>query len=367
MTQHKNVLIIGLGLIGGSVALSLQKHPQLTVYGYDTNEKTMELAIQLGVIQKEVTDLAEQVCEMDFILFGTPVNATIDWMEQAKSWKLKPSVILSDMGSTKAKIMDKALQLKALGITFIGGHPMAGSHKSGVTAAKPHLFENAFYMLTPHEDENEEKIHALESILHYTHSKLMRVEASQHDHMTAVVSHFPHIVAASLVHQLQRETNEIPLTSRLAAGGFRDITRIASSNPQLWRDITLQNRHELIHQLDLWLEEMADVRSILQEGNGESIERYFSTAKEMRDELPVAAGALYMPYDLYVDIPDYPGVLSEITAYLAEDHISITNLRIVEARDDVYGILVISFQTNEDRERAQKCIQRKTSFDTYIS
>ena len=157
------------------------------------------------------------------------------------------------------------------------------------------------------------------------------------------------------------------MTSRLAAGGFRDITRIASSNPQLWRDITLQNRHELINQLDKWMNEMQQVRTILESGDPIRIEQYFDDAKVVRDKLPISAGALYMPFDLYVDIPDYPGVLSEITAYLAEDHISITNLRIVEAREDVFGILVISFQTNEDRERAQKCIARNTSFDTYIS
>jgi prephenate dehydrogenase len=363
----RNVLIIGLGLIGGSVALSLQKHPQLQVYGYDSNALTLELAKQLGVVHKVVEQIEPIVEHMDFIIFGTPVNTTIDWMERLKSWSLKPGVIVSDTGSTKAEIMKKAEELRELGITFIGGHPMAGSHKSGVTAAKPHLFENAFYMLTPHVDEKEENIGALESILKFTYSKLMRVDAKAHDHMTAVVSHFPHIVAASLVHQLQQETEAHPMTSRLAAGGFRDITRIASSNPQLWRDITLQNRLELMNQLDKWMDEMQQVRSILEIGDASEIEKYFDVAKIARDQLPISAGALYMPYDLYVDIPDYPGVLSEVTGYLAEDNISITNLRIVEAREDVFGILVISFQTNEDRERAQKCIARNTSFDTYIS
>ena len=363
----RNVLIIGLGLIGGSVALSLQKHPQLQVYGYDASKKTLELAEQLGVVHKVVEQIEPIVDQMDFIIFGTPVNATIGWMELLKSWSLKPGVIVSDTGSTKADIMKKAEELRALGITFIGGHPMAGSHKSGITAAKPHLFENAFYMLTPHAEEREENIVALEYILKFTYSKLIRLNANSHDHMTAVVSHFPHIVAASLVHQLHHETDAHPMTSRLAAGGFRDITRIASSNPQLWRDITLQNRHELINQLDKWMNEMQQVRTILESGDPMRIEQYFDDAKVVRDKLPISAGALYMPFDLYVDIPDYPGVLSEITAYLAEDHISITNLRIVEAREDVFGILVISFQTNEDRERAQKCIARKTNFDTYIS
>lgn len=365
MTQ--NVLIIGLGLIGGSVALSLQKNPQCKVFGYDQNEKTRELATQLRVVHEVMENVESSVEKMDFIIFGTPVNATLDWMERLKMWPLKPTVIISDTGSTKLEIMRKAEELKALGITFIGGHPMAGSHKSGVTAAKPHLFENAFYMLTPFSDENEKNIERLEWLLRYTHAKLMRVDAKEHDHMTAVVSHFPHIVAASLVHQLKHEADEYPVASRLAAGGFRDLTRIASSNPELWRDITIQNRFELMDQLEKWMGEMKEVRNILETGDASAIEQYFKCAKEMRDSLPLSAGALYMPADLYVDIPDYPGVISEITGYLAEDNISITNLRIVEARDDVYGILVMSFQTNEDRERAQKCIARNTSFETYIS
>ncbi|HEY4623808.1 MAG TPA: prephenate dehydrogenase, partial [Solibacillus sp.] len=242
-----------------------------------------------------------------------------------------------------------------------------GSHKSGISAAKPYLLENAYYMLTPNEGEEIEKLAALDSLLKFTLGKMVVVDAKAHDHMTAVVSHFPHIIAASLVHQLNFEKKTYPMTSSLAAGGFRDITRIASSNPALWRDITLQNRKELVGQLDTWLNEMGRVRDLLDAGDAEAVESYFSEARNVRDSLPVANGALYMPYDLYVDIPDYPGVISEVTGYLAEDNISITNIRIVETRVDVFGILVISFQTNDDRERAAKCIEHKAKFETYIS
>lgn len=112
---------------------------------------------------------------------------------------------------------------------------------------------------------------------------------------------------------------------------------------------------------------MGRVRQLLDQGDAEEIERYFSDARDVRDKLPIANGALYMPYDLYVDIPDYPGVISEVTGYLAEENISIINIRIVETRVDVFGILVISFQTNEDRERAAKCITQKANYDTHIS
>ena len=363
----KNVLVIGLGLIGGSVALALQKSPETKIFGYDALPQTRELAKTLKVVHEVVEQPRDVAAQMDYIIFGTPVNATLDWMEQVKDWVLKDSVIVTDTGSTKALIMDKALELRNLGVTFIGGHPMAGSHKSGVTAAKPYLFENAYYILTPFADESVEAIERLEQLLKYTLGKLVQVDAKEHDHMTAVVSHFPHIVAASLVHQLQLENAQLPMTRALAAGGFRDITRIASSNPKLWRDITLQNRDELIDQLDQWMAEMERVREILAEGNDKVVEQYFSVAKDVRDALPTSSGAMYVPYDLYVDIPDYPGVISEVTGYLAEDQISITNIRIVETREDVFGILVISFSTSDDRERAVKCIERRANFETYIS
>lgn len=363
----RNVFVIGLGLIGGSVALALQKAPHTKVFGYDYHEQTRQLANTLQVVHEVVEDPVEFAKEADVIIFGTPVNITLDFMEQLKSWELKKGVIITDTGSTKAQIMEKALELRELGITFIGGHPMAGSHKSGITAAKPYLLENAYYMLTPIEGEEIEKLATLDSLLKFTLGKMVVVDAKAHDHMTAVVSHFPHIIAASLVHQLNVEKKSYPMTSSLAAGGFRDITRIASSNPALWRDITMQNRKELVGQLDTWLDEMSRVRDLLDYGDEEAVESYFSEARDVRDSLPIANGALYMPYDLYVDIPDYPGVISEVTGYLAEDQISITNIRIVETRVDVFGILVISFQTNEDRERAAKCIESKANYETHIS
>jgi len=363
----RNVLVIGLGLIGGSLALALQKSPQTKVVGYDISEKTRELANTLNIVHEVSDDVEEAAKKADFIFFGTPVNATLQWMEELKHWELKKNVIISDTGSTKGLIMKKAEELRSQGITFIGGHPMAGSHKSGITAAKPYLFENAYYILTPFEDEDGNKIIALQQLLKYTLARLVKLNAEEHDHMTAVVSHFPHIVAASLVHQLHEENKKYPMTGMLAAGGFRDITRIASSNPMIWRDITLQNREELIGQMNAWIDEMQRVKKILMENDDASIEEYFKTAKDVRDALPISTGAFYTTYDLYVDIPDYPGVISEITGYLAEEKISITNIRVVETREDVFGILVISFQNEKDREKAMNCIRSHTNFEMHVS
>lgn len=365
--MKKTIFIIGLGLIGGSLALGLKRKDGLTIVGYDSNENSLVTAKKLGVIDEIASNMEDAAQQADIIIFATPVSITIDLMKLLPTWKLKENVIITDTGSTKNEIMNAAEVLKHFGITFIGGHPMAGSHKSGIGAARAYLFENAYYMLTPFVDEAEENLKRLKDILLVTKAKLVEISAQEHDHMTATVSHFPHLIAASLVHQLSEENKSFPFTKQLAAGGFRDITRIASSNPIMWRDITMQNRQEISNQLQLWTEEMLRLKHLIEKADQKDIEEYFAQAKQIRDDLPIAQGALYSVYDLYVDVPDYAGVISEVIGYLAKEDISITNLRIVETREDIFGILVISFQSMEDRAKAVKCIATHTSFDTYIA
>ena len=366
--MQQTVFIIGLGLIGGSLALGLKRNKDVRIIGYDANGHTLRTAKRISVIDEMVTNIKDGTEFADVIVFATPVSETIRLMNELPKWHLKKQVIITDTGSTKKEIMKAAISLKEKGITFIGGHPMAGSHKSGVEAARPILFENAYYLLTPFEDESDEQIQVLKDLLHVTKAKLVQVGAEEHDHMTAVVSHFPHLVAASLVHQLSFENEQYPFTKQLAAGGFRDLTRIASANPIVWRDITLQNRKELSKQLQIWTNEMTKLQDLLAYADSSDIEDYFTIAKRIRDDLPInTQGAMYSVFDLYVDVPDYPGVISEVTGYLAKDHISITNLRIVETREDVFGILVISFQSTDDRAKAVECIAKNTTFETYIS
>lgn len=366
--MQQTVFIIGLGLIGGSLALGLKRNNEVKIIGYDANAHTLQTAKRISVIDEIAKNIEDGTEFADIIVFATPVSETIRLMNELPKWQLKNEVIITDTGSTKKEIMKAAISLREKGITFIGGHPMAGSHKSGVEAARPILFENAYYLLTPFEEESHERIQVLIDLLQVTKAKLVQVGAEEHDHMTAVVSHFPHLVAASLVHQLSFENEQYPFTKQLAAGGFRDLTRIASANPIVWRDITLQNRKELSTQLQIWTNEMIKLQDLLSYADSSDIEDYFTTAKRIRDDLPInTQGAMFSVFDLYVDVPDYPGVISEITGYLAKDDISITNLRIVETREDVFGILVISFQSTDDRAKAVECIANNTAFETYIS
>lgn len=359
------VFIIGLGLIGGSLALCIKKaHPQSLIVGYDVNSEQRRLAKILGVIDEIAETIPEGAKEADLIIIAIPVTEVLSTIDVLKDIPLKPNCIITDTGSTKVKIVNKAEVFKEKGITFIGGHPMAGSHKSGVIAAKEILFENAFYLFTPKSPENDMAINQLKTWLKGTKAKFLVISPEEHDYLTGVISHFPHVIAASLVHQAEKTSREHSLVTRLAAGGFRDITRIASSSPEMWRDISLHNKEVLIEILNQWEQEMKYVKNMLETEDSQQIYDYFSTAKQYRDELPMKEkGAIPSFYDLYVEIPDYPGVVSEITGYLAEENISITNIRIRETRESVYGALRISFQTEKDREKAAKCISRKTNFE----
>jgi len=362
------VFVIGLGLIGGSLALCIKKeHGQATIVGFDINNEQSRLAKMLGVIDEIALNIEDGAIDADLIIIAAPVNDTKNIIQLLSELPLNPEVIVTDTGSTKSKIVQSSVNLRQRGITFIGGHPMAGSHKSGVSAAKEILFENAFYLLTPEEHVEKSTVARLKQWLIGTNAKFLTIAPKNHDYLTGIVSHFPHIIAASIVRQTEKLSEAESLIPRLAAGGFRDITRIASSSPEMWKDILMHNREILIELLNQWQIEMNQVKTILEQEDSTAIFEYFQQAKHFRDGLPQKEkGAIPAFYDLFVDVPDYPGVISEITGYLAKEKISITNIRILETREDINGVLVISFQTEEDRQRAERCIGVYSSYGTSI-
>jgi prephenate dehydrogenase len=366
--MNGRVFIIGLGLIGGSLALCIKKeHPESIITGFDISEDNLKLASMMGVIDNLSTTIEEGAKTADLIILSTPVKETEKIIEILSKIELKENVIITDVGSTKSVITEKSKVLLDKNVTFIGGHPMAGSHKSGVSASKVLLFENAVYLLTPHEKIKDQHVQCLLKWLQGTNAKFLVISPEEHDLLAGAISHMPHIVAASLVHQADQISEKHKLVTRLAAGGFRDITRIASSSPSMWRDILIHNKNVLIELMNEWKKEMDRVLTLIENERAEELYDYFSRAKKVRDGLPQdQKGAIPAFYDLFVDVPDYPGVISEITGYLAQEKISITNIRIMETREEIFGILAISFQTEEDRIRAQKCIATYSNYDTTI-
>ncbi|MGG0417150.1 prephenate dehydrogenase [Priestia aryabhattai] len=279
------VLLIGVGLIGGSLALAMKKHRHVTVVGADINTNEVQVANQLGIIDYVAEDIKTEAAQADYIVLATPVEYTTAWIHDLSTWKLKETVIVTDVGSTKGEIMKAAQALNKKRISFIGGHPMAGSHTSGAVNARADLFCSARYILTPFENEQKEKIDALMHLLEPTSAQFVPLDAATHDQITGVVSHLPHVIAISLVRQVKGYSANNHLVTEMAAGGFRDITRIASSNPHMWRDILKQNRSMLLTLLDDWMKEMEQVKLLVEKGDGHELFDYFSDAKEFRDSL----------------------------------------------------------------------------------
>ncbi|MBA9037644.1 prephenate dehydrogenase [Bacillus aryabhattai] len=279
------VLLIGVGLIGGSLALAMKKHRHVTVVGANINTNEVQVANQLGIVDYVAEDIKTEAAQADYIVLATPVEYTTAWIHDLSTWKLKETVIVTDVGSTKGEIMKAAEALNKKRISFIGGHPMAGSHTSGAVNARADLFCSARYILTPFENEQKEKIDALMHLLEPTGAQFVPLDAATHDQITGVVSHLPHVIATSLVRQVKGYSAQNHLVTEMAAGGFRDITRIASSNPHMWRDILKQNRSMLLTLLDDWMKEMEQVKLLVEKGDGHELFDYFSDAKEFRDSL----------------------------------------------------------------------------------
>lgn len=358
--MNQQVLIIGLGLIGASLAKGIrQTHPETTVAGWDHSPTTCQTAIEKGIIDSCAKDFATAAPTADIIVFATPVSVTLSYLEELSQLRLKPGVIVTDAGSTKSVIMEAAANLP---FTFIGGHPMAGSHKSGVNACDANLFENAYYIFTP-QAKDQAALQTLHELFAGTRAKYVELTASEHDEITGMLSHLPHIIAASLVNQADHFNQEHPRAKQLAAGGFRDLTRIASSDPLMWTDILLSNRETLMSQLTLWQEQMSKVQRLLIHRDREGIYQFFHHARDTRDRLPVHKnGAIPAFYDLYVDVPDIPGVLAEVTGLLGEAGISIINLKIQETREDIQGVLQISLKNQRDLEAAKTCLTTQTPY-----
>jgi prephenate dehydrogenase len=356
--ENIRILVAGIGLIGGSLAKAMKINPEHTVLGYDLHEESLQYGLDEGIIDETYTDFTHACQQADFIILAAPISETIQLIKKLDEINFEKQVIVSDTASVKSSVIRAAKKLKNEKITFIGGHPMAGSHKHGIEAAKAHLFENAFYVLTPAIRSNEEHVNQLKEILQPTKSKFVVLKPEEHDEMTGVVSHFPHLIASSLVHQAKRWEESHAFLPNLAAGGFRDITRIASSNPKMWQDIFYHNQDKMSVLLQEWIDEMTYLKEMVDQDESENMMDYLQTAKQYRDGIPAKeSGALPAFYDIYVDIRDQPGAIASVAQILADAGISIKNIEILEVREGITGVLRISFYSRKAQHESKTCLE----------
>lgn len=365
--MKQKILIAGLGLIGGSIAKSIKRTNGSYIIGFDKNEEALNYAINEGIIDEIATDITSAVKQIDIFVIATPISVTINILKQINEIELENEIIVTDVSSVKGSVLETAKSLTNDKIIFIGGHPMAGSHKTGIFASKEHLFENAIYVLTPTINCKEKHIDRLKEALKGTKSNFIILEPEEHDEMTSVISHFPHLIAASLVHQARKWEQVHEYLPELAAGGFRDITRIASSSPTMWQDIFQHNGTKISRLLQDWIYEMVTLKEFLDKNSKEEMIDYLEKAKQYRDGLGTqrTRGALPSYYDIYVDIKDEPGAIASVVQLLANAEISIRNIRILEIREHITGALRLTVTTLEEQAKAVELL-KENDYTVYI-
>ena len=281
------IFIKGFGLIGSSLGRAIKAaHPTDCLIISDPNPATLKYAHQHDLADQEV-DHFQGVSDADFVILAGPVSAIQDDLKKLATLQLKKNVIITDVGSTKQSIMAAARPLQERGITFIGGHPMAGSQQSGVQAGRGNLIAGAYYFQVC-QPQDLNAAYRIQELLYGLDAHWLSVSAKKHDQIVAQLSHLPHIVAAALVKQTAASFRNDPHALELAAGGFKTITRIASSDPTVWTAILLNNRTDILEQLQDYINALQKVQQVLQDADKDSIFQLFSQAKQIRDGLKQA-------------------------------------------------------------------------------
>ena len=356
----KKIAMIGLGLIGGSLAKALKRtNPDLYIKAFDKDRESLLRAVDDKVIDRACKDMKEATAGVQLIFICTPIDSIATLFNKLRDL-LEPRTIVTDVGSTKNAVMESARELLSNDIFFIGGHPMAGTQYSGYGYSEAHLFENAFYVLTPMKDTPIEAVQVMVEIISSIGAFPLIMDSDVHDEVVGAVSHLPHVVASALVNAVAGIDDPSRFKERLAAGGFRDITRIASSNPNMWATISLMNRQKLLKLTKAMIEQLQSFYTVLKAQEMENINAFYQKGKDYRDKLPAMQSAsLHPSYDMYVDIEDRPGIIGEVTSVLGDEYINIRNIRIIHSREHEPGCLIISLANSSDLDRAVLALKTK--------
>ena len=343
---------ICLGLIGGSIAKALRASvPDAEIIAYDINEKALSLALREGVVNEAAPAIDVRFSRCSYIFLCAPVQRNDKNLDAVRKI-IGPKCLLTDVGSVKSPI-HKAVHEAGLDDRFIGGHPMAGSERIGYANSKATLLENAYYILTPTPSVPEEKLDAFRRLVAGMGAIPLILDCQEHDYVTAAISHLPHIVAASLVNLVRDSDSADGIMKMVAAGGFRDITRIASSSALMWQQICLSNPENISSLLSDYIRSLTLFKDKLDRRCGEALFDEFENARIYRDSfIAASSGPIKRSYDMYIDIADKSGALAHITALLAEQGLSIKNIGITHNRESEDGVLRLEFHDENSMKKA---------------
>lgn len=355
----KSIAFIGLGLIGGSLAKALKERLNITdIIAVDISTHNLDQAIMEGYIKKGSTEITDEVYNSDLVFICTPVKNTIEFIEKLSS-KVKPDCLITDVASTKSEIVNYVNSMDNPP-HFVGGHPMAGTEKSGFSSSLSHLFENAYYILTPAKSTRNEDLVIMQNIIEHIGGIPSVMAAEDHDFTTATISHIPHIIASTLVNLVGKTDYSDNKMQVLAAGGFKDITRIASSSPEMWENIVLSNKAKIEGVLDTFVETLNEFRQYISENNSNAINNYFTTAKQLRDSIvDNRKGLIISLNEIIVDVVDKPGIIGEIATILGNNGVNIKNINVSNSREFEQGCLRITLPDPESVKNAVRLLSDK--------
>ena len=351
---------IGLGLIGGSIARGIREiEGDARILAYDVNEESLRLALEDGVANEVTNVIDERFRACDQIFLCAPVQKNDSNLVLLMP-HLSKDCLLTDVGSVKTDIHEN---IKKLGLQaqFIGGHPMAGSERIGYINSKSVLLQNAYYILTPTDEVPVSKLEEYKDLVTRLGAIPLILSCEQHDHVTAAVSHLPHVISASLVNLVRDSDSADGLMKMIAAGGFKDITRISSSSAAMWQQICLTNTGNIEELLDKYIASLQQFRAYLSEKDSEKLFETFDGARIYRDSfIEASSGPIKKSFVLNVDIADEPGAIAAIATILALSQVSIKNIGITHNREYEGGVLRIEFYDQESTDKAAAILKSKS-------
>jgi prephenate dehydrogenase len=332
----EHVAVVGVGLMGGSLGAALRALPDAPrVTGTDADEGALALALERGVLDDAVPVAAADAALLaaDLVVVATPAAASAEWLERLGS--VGYAGVVTDVASTKAAVVADARRLLDSAATFVGGHPMAGSERSGVAAADAELFRGAYYVLTPSEDTDVDAYRRLHQLVTSIGARVIAVDATAHDEAVAAISHVPHVAASALTNLAAARAAGGSDVLRLAAGGFKDMTRIAAGSPDLWTGICLDNREAVVRGLGEFTGQVDEFSTLLAAGDRDAVRAWLGRAAEVRRSLP----ARWVPAserlrELTVGMTDKPGAVSAITQAAARAGCNIEDIGIDHVTED---------------------------------
>ena len=356
--MYHKIGFIGLGLIGGSIAKAVRQYfPDYEIIAFDKNRETLALATQESLIHVAATSIDDNFKGCSYIFLCAPVSYNTAYLKQIAGY-VDDGCILTDVGSVKTNIHE---EVDALGLEeyFIGGHPMAGSEKSGYVNSKAMLIENAYYVLTPSAKVPEEKTERYRKFVEALKAIPVILSYQEHDYVTGTISHLPHIIASSLVNFVRDTDTEEEMMKQLAAGGFKDITRIASSSPTMWQHICLKNKENISRILEDYIAVLQEAKRTVDAGDERGLYHLFDSSRSYRNSIPESsAGPIKKAFAVYCDIIDEAGGIAAIATILASNNLNIKNIGIVHNREFEEGVLRIEFYDEVSSSRAADLLQK---------